>query len=260
MVPTARILPCTAAAAVLLLSIASGSASEAAAGARRMPRMVRSRRQDLEPPSPHKPSTLDCTWKFYTQPLSHFSEGSTVAGNASFSQRVCIIDKYWRAPSSVASGDRDVGAIADAPKANVKGSVKGPILFYTGNESPIEPYVNNTGLMWNLARKYGALIVFAEHRYEGESLPPLAGVTNCITYGTTAQAIADYVALVGALKKEYAASDAPVIAFGGSYGGMLAGWARIVYPHVFTGSIAVGSKNTHPHPHNAPACMAVAIV
>ena len=32
-----------------------------------------------------------------------------------------------------------------------------PIFFYTGNESPIEPYVNNTGLMWNLGRELGAL-------------------------------------------------------------------------------------------------------
>ena len=178
-------------------------------------------------------STANCTWKTITQPLDHFASPS---GARVFSERYCIYDKFWTAGGGrVARGGHGGAGSAGAGKASR------PIFFYTGNESPIEPYVNNTGLMWNLGRKMGALIVFAEHRYEGESLPPLAGVEGCITYGTTAQAIADYVALVAALKEEYAAPDAPVIAFGGSYGGMLAGWSRIVYPHVFTGSIAASA-------------------
>ena len=89
--------------------------------------------------------------------------------------------------------------------------------------------------MWQLCS-----IVFAEHRYEGKSVPPLDGVEDCVAYGTTAQALADYTALVVSLKKEYG-TDAPVIAFGGSYGGMLAGWARVVAPSVFTGSIAASA-------------------
>ena len=32
-----------------------------------------------------------------------------------------------------------------------------------------------------------------------------------------------------------------MIAFGGSYGGMLAGWARVVAPETFTGSIAASA-------------------
>lgn len=94
--------------------------------------------------------------------------------------------------------------------------------------------------MWNLGEQMGALIVFAEHRYEGKSLPPMNNVQDCVTYGTTAQALADYGALVAALKKQYN-TKAPVIAFGGSYGGMLAGWARVVAPETFTGSIAASA-------------------
>ena len=42
-----------------------------------------------------------------------------------------------------------------------------------------------------------------------------------------------------ALRTEYSLpKDTPVIAFGGSYGGMQSSWARMRYPHVFDGAIA----------------------
>ena len=75
----------------------------------------------------------------------------TMAGET-FQQRYCVYDGY----SSHANADDE-----------------GPIFFYTGNESPVDQYVNQTGLMWELAPKHGALIVFAEHRYQGESVPDL---------------------------------------------------------------------------------------
>ena len=34
----------------------------------------------------------------------------------------------------------------------------GPIYFYSGNESPVEEYINNTGLMWENAEADGAAI------------------------------------------------------------------------------------------------------
>ena len=53
---------------------------------------------------------------------------------------------------------------------------RGPIFFYTGNESPVGEYVNNTGLMWELGERLGALLVFAEHRFFGLSVPRLQGM------------------------------------------------------------------------------------
>lgn len=117
----------------------------------------------------------------------------------------------------------------------------GPILFYTGNESPIDEYVNNTGLMYALAPKLGALLVFAEHRYEGLSFPEVVGVPNCLSYCTSAEALADYAELIMKIKADLDAKSSPVVAFGGSYGGMLAAWLRMKYPNVVDGAVAASA-------------------
>ena len=165
------------------------------------------------------PSSINCTWIYHSQPLDHFSPGATANSISSFNERVCIYSSF--VPS------------------NTKNA---PILFYVGNESPVEEYVNNTGLMWNLGKSLGAHLVFAEHRYFGDSVPQLKGVRNCLAYCTSAQALADYASLVRHLKNNVL--DTPqgaVIAFGGSYGGMLAAWARMKYPATFHGAIAASA-------------------
>jgi lysosomal Pro-X carboxypeptidase len=55
----------------------------------------------------------------------------------------------------------------------------------------------------------------------------MIGVPNCAAYCTSAQALADYATLATSLKKEMNAEESAVVAFGGSYGGMLAAWVRI---------------------------------
>lgn len=56
--------------------------------------------------------------------------------------------------------------------AKNKDGTRGPIFFYFGNEDNVELYVNHTGLMWESAEEFGALLIFAEHRYARDCFPP----------------------------------------------------------------------------------------
>ncbi|CAL8093399.1 unnamed protein product [Calicophoron daubneyi] len=114
----------------------------------------------------------------------------------------------------------------------------GPILFYTGNEGAIETFAVNSGFVWEAAIEFNAAVVFAEHRYYGSSMPFGSNSTK-VGYLTAEQALADYALLIRNLSAtNEALRDVPVIAIGGSYGGMLAAWFRYKYPNLIAGSIA----------------------
>ncbi|GMR41917.1 hypothetical protein PMAYCL1PPCAC_12112 [Pristionchus mayeri] len=130
-------------------------------------------------------------------------------------------------------------------------STGGPIFFYTGNEGQIEEFANATGLMWDLAGTFKAAVVLAEHRYYGDSQPygdydKSYASADTLAYLSSEQALADYAALLTWLKNGEKdpkkpvsfSADTKVIAFGGSYGGMLSAWFRMKYPHVVDGAYA----------------------
>ncbi|MFS7921594.1 putative lysosomal Pro-Xaa carboxypeptidase [Helianthus anomalus] len=60
--------------------------------------------------------------------------------------------------------------------------------------------------------------------------------SKTLGYLSSTQALADYATLIVDLKNNLTAIDSPVIVFGGSYGGMLAAWFRLKYPHVAIGA------------------------
>ncbi|XP_064616053.1 dipeptidyl peptidase 2-like [Liolophura sinensis] len=150
--------------------------------------------------------------KYFDQIIDHFNFGTY--GSQTYKQRYLIQDKWWDG--------------------------KGPIFFYTGNEGDITSFWENTGLMFDLAPEFSALVLFAEHRYYGKSLPFGSQSFDLDKIGllTIEQALADYAILLTHIKQELNATYSPVIAFGGSYGGMLSAWMRFKYPNLITGSLA----------------------
>ncbi|XP_071050411.1 lysosomal Pro-X carboxypeptidase-like isoform X2 [Onthophagus taurus] len=155
--------------------------------------------------------------KYITVPVDHFS----FAFNHTFRLRFLINELHWK-PG-------------------------GPIFFYTGNEGNIEEFAQNVGLMWEMAPEFNAVIVFAEHRYYGKSLPfgKKSHTNHNFGYLTTSQALADFVNLLADLKEKCKTKNhnkpCKAIAFGGSYGGMLAAWIRLKYPASVDGAIAASA-------------------
>lgn len=109
------------------------------------------------------------------------------------------------------------------------GGEPSPIILYTGAEgNGIEAIFAHSGWVLALGRRLRALVVFAEMRFFGESVP------SCRVRGqgylSVEQAIADYAALVRFLRRAYGAHKSPVLALGGSLAGTLAFLTRLKYP------------------------------
>jgi len=116
------------------------------------------------------------------------------------------------------------------------------IFFYAGNEGPVDAFYNNTGFMFDIAPEFGALVLFAEHRYYGETHPFGDDFSaQAMEYLTMENAIADYAVFMTAMKKKYDLPNARVVVFGGSYGGILAALCRIHYPAIFDMALAASA-------------------
>jgi lysosomal Pro-X carboxypeptidase len=102
-----------------------------------------------------------------------------------------------------------------------------------------------------LAEKWGGLVVFGEHRYFGGSYPfndkTKAMQKENLKYLTVDNVLMDYVELLKMIKSQYGASFKATIAFGGSYGGMLAAWMRMKHPSVVQGALAASAPILYFH-------------
>ncbi|KAJ8028035.1 Lysosomal Pro-X carboxypeptidase [Holothuria leucospilota] len=120
-----------------------------------------------------------------------------------------------------------------------------PIFFYTGNEGDIVLFCNNTGILWDMAPEFNAVVIFAEHRYYGKTLPfgsESYKDASHLKYLSSEQALADFAYVVKMIKDgDPTLARSPVITFGGSYGGMLAAWMRMKYPNVIAGALAASA-------------------
>ncbi|XP_030548563.2 lysosomal Pro-X carboxypeptidase-like [Rhodamnia argentea] len=160
--------------------------------------------------------------RYFTQVLDHF--GFRPESYQTFQQRYLINSTFW-----------------GGPRRNA------PIFVYTGNEGDIEWFAQNTGFVFETAPRFHALLVFIEHRFYGKSIPfggnKAVASSNSSTLGylSSTQALADYATLITDLKKNWTAEDSPVVVFGGSYGGMLAAWFRLKYPHIAIGALSSSS-------------------
>eukprot|EP01064_Diplonema_japonicum_P033751 TRINITY_DN6744_c0_g1_i1.p1 TRINITY_DN6744_c0_g1~~TRINITY_DN6744_c0_g1_i1.p1 ORF type:complete len:492 (+),score=144.60 TRINITY_DN6744_c0_g1_i1:782-2257(+) len=179
------------------------------------------------------------TEKYYSQMLDHFRFGGrSNEPNPRWQQRYLINDEQWTG------------------KGQLKNGCKGPILFYSGNEGPIEAFWNSAGMVVNdLPKKWGALVVFGEHRYYGKSQPfgSASMDKDNVMYLTTEQALADYAELITSLKKELNAENCPVISFGGSYGATLTTFFRVKYPHIIAGGLAASTPLGYYDPEAWPS-------
>ena len=164
--------------------------------------------------------------RWFTQSLTH-----AAGDDRTFQQ------KYLVSEAHVGRGTHPSPALGACP---------GPVLFYSGNEGPIEAFWGSNGFMESyLAPKWGALVVMAEARYYGASLPfgNASFTPENVEWLTTALILADYARLLTTLKSTTLARYAacPVVSFGGSYGATLTTFLRLTYPDVVAGALAASA-------------------
>ncbi|CAI9104933.1 OLC1v1003725C2 [Oldenlandia corymbosa var. corymbosa] len=155
---------------------------------------------------------------FYEQTLDHFNYNPR--SYSKFKQYYVINSKYWGGADS-----------------------NSPILAYLGEESSLDGDIPVIGFLKDNAPRFKALLVYIEHRFYGKSNPlgtmeKSLGNKDIRGYFNSAQALADYAEILLYLTEKLSAHHSPIIVIGGSYGGMLASWFRLKYPHIALGALA----------------------
>eukprot|EP01084_Bolivina_argentea_P280606 479911_1 len=154
--------------------------------------------------------------KTIQQPLDHFNSYNSGTGKT-FTQRWYYNDAYWSGAAK-----------------------QGPIIFKPGGEGPNGGSFG--GFFADFAQKNGGLLISAEHRFYGESMPfgttimsrNYAHDSDHLGLLQVEQALADYMTIVNYAQSElFNCTKCPIIVSGVSYSGELSVWLRLTYPQYF---------------------------
>lgn len=125
----------------------------------------------------------------------------------------------------------------------------GPVFLCVGGEGPpLDASVLSRSVHCSdaveLAEEAGALLVALEHRYYGASVPATAerGAKR-LRHLSSQQAIGDLAAFVPFCTEKFDLTPGKNkwVAFGGSYPGLVAGYARLKLPHLFHAAVSSSS-------------------
>ena len=164
------------------------------------------------------PSTLYPAYNL-SVPVDHFQNESMYAPHSSGTFEL----RYWFDATYYKSG--------------------GPVIVLESGETSGTdrlPYLQK-GILHRLAQATNGIGVVLEHRYYGTSFPTPDLSTENLRFLTTEQALADTayfaqnVVFKGLEHTNLTASDAPWIAYGGSYAGAFVAFLRTTYPNTFFG-------------------------
>jgi len=114
------------------------------------------------------------------------------------------------------------------------------VFLVLGGEGPLSSaYVEGAFSVNAYAEASKALVVAIEHRFYGDSMPINSSSVKALKYLSSRQALADaanfrFHSGLGGASSEW-------IAFGGSYSGALAAWARLKFPEAFAGAVATSA-------------------
>ena len=175
-------------------------------------------------------SSSDSFLFFSSQLVDHFSPRPA---SQFWKQRYFVNDTFFKRSSPSDSGDADVNH---------------PVVFLCvgGEGPPLTPDVVVTGSVHcalaveELAPKHNALVVALEHRFYGYSLPTKDLSTENLSVLSHRQAIEDIARFITFINQKFQLDDTKTkwVTFGGSYPGMMAGWARAKLPHLIHASVA----------------------
>ena len=118
------------------------------------------------------------------------------------------------------------------------------VFLCVGGEGPaltarvVEDGGEHCAIATSLATRKKGVVFALEHRFYGASQPTGDLSMSSLRYLSSQQALEDVVAFLAHARERYDLRKSRVVAFGGSYPGMLAAWARIKYPHAIHASVA----------------------